>query len=488
METTQIEMQSAQAVSGEQLVAGEQIAQVLQLMSAKTPKKPVMDAPEILYAEQCSADEDLATDDANLYVWNDSYWQLQTDVQAKRHALYWLQVNNRTRATEATAATCHKTALLLAQQMPPKPDRIVIPAGGQWFVMDDEFDWCVEQPDRNVGITHGIRLNAKPFPGYYSPSPVPVDSLFGRYLNTSLPDLKVRELVQEYIGYTLCNMNLQCAQLWVGSGSNGKSVMLNIARALHEKAVAMRLDKLDGFDLTSIVGASLAICDETPKAKINQQALKTLISMGLIDINPKYKAAFSYKPIAKWIICGNHMPAIDDHSNGWWRRFQIIEWNVQVKGQDIIHDLDGKIIRDELHIVLDWALAGLSRLVERGDFEIPAIVEQSKQIAKADANTVVSWAWTTGAVLDANARTLKEDLYASYREHCEEKGFPACNDSQFFKRLKADYPGMVDQKVIVGNGKNRRRARVVNIAIGRFEDEPAAPSQPEELADDPFKV
>jgi putative DNA primase/helicase len=174
METNQIEMQSAQAIPAEQsvpadqFVMGEQVAQILQLMSAKKSKKPVTDAPEILYAEECSNDKDLATDDVNLYVWNDSHWQLQTDVQAKRHALEWLQLNHRTRATEPTAKSCHKTALLLTQQMPPKPDRIVVSAGDQWFVMDDEYDWCVEAPDRKVGITHGIRLNARPFPGYYT--------------------------------------------------------------------------------------------------------------------------------------------------------------------------------------------------------------------------------------------------------------------------------------------------------------------------------
>ncbi|PLZ00774.1 hypothetical protein CY652_19110 [Burkholderia sp. WAC0059] len=485
METIQFEMQPAQTKAGEHIVSGEQITQALQLMSA-APKKPVMEAPEILYAEQCAGNQDLATDEAYLYVWNDSYWQLQTDNEAKRDALKWLQSNNRARATEQTAKSCYKTALLLTQQMPPKPDRIVVPAGKQWFVLD-EFGWSVESPDRKVGITHGIRLNARPFPGYYTPAPVPPDSLFGRYLNTSLPDLAVRELVQEYIGYTLCNMNLQCAQLWIGNGSNGKSVMLNIARALHEKAVAMRLDKLDGFDLTSIVGASLAICDETPKAKINQQALKSLISQGYIDINPKYKAAFSYKPIAKWIICGNHMPAIDDYSDGWWRRFHIINWNVQVKGKDIIHGLDQKIIRDELHIVLDWALAGLSRLVERGDFQIPDSVEQAKQEAKADSNTVTSWIWSMGVVLDADAKTTKKALYESYCEHCEQKGFPACNEAQFFKRLNGEIPGIKNERIMVREGGKKHRAYCVNLAVGRFDDEPTPP-QSDELEDDPFKV
>ncbi|MFM0157748.1 DNA primase family protein [Paraburkholderia sediminicola] len=475
-----------------------QVTEAISLaLQVEQPKKRAMEAPEIRYAEQTAKDRNIAAADNQFYCWTESYWKLQTDKDAQKHALVWLQQNNRQRATADTARSSVKTALLLAREMPPKPEGIIVPVSGAWFVMDEQFGWWVEEPKRAIGITHCIKLKDKPFPGFYQPDAVPADSLFGKYLSTSLPDKAVRELVQEYIGYTLSNINRQCSQFWVGSGSNGKSVLLNIVRALHEKAVAMRLDKLDGFDLTSLVGASLAICDETPKAKINQQALKSLISMGAIDVNPKHKDPFTYKPIAKWIMCGNHLPAIDDHSDGWWRRLHVIEWNVQLKGKDIIHDLDEQIIGKELHIVLDWALAGLSRLVERGYFDIPEPVQKAKQEAKYDSDAVASWIDAAGVAIDMTATTEKDGLFDSYREHCEQIGFPPCNQSKFFKRLKSYLPGYVETRVLVGTGKERHRARCVTLVMGQFDEEvkannepkvaePAATNEQDVMADCPF--
>jgi putative DNA primase/helicase len=462
------------------------ISQALQLAPTAPAKKNMMDAPEIRYAEECAGNKNIATADKQLYCWTGSHWHLQSDTDAMQHALEWLRLNNRQRATADTARSCIKTAILLASKLPPKPDHIVIPTESAWFTLDDQFDWWANMPSRRMGVCHQVKLNDQPFPGLYWPKEVPEDSLFGRYLTTSLPDLAVRELVQEYIGYSLSNANYQTAQFWVGAGSNGKSVLLNIVRALHEKAVAMRLDKLDGFDLTALVGASLAICDETPKGKVNQQALKSLISMGAIEINPKYRDSFTYTPMAKWIICGNHLPSIGDHSEGWWRRFQIIEWNVQVKGEDIIHDLDNKIIKNELHIVLDWALAGLQRLAKRGGFAVPERVQLAKQEAVQDSNTVASWMDMAGVQLDSSVATNKMDLYASYQEYCHDSGFPACNMSQFYKRVNAQLPGVTDTRVTLGTGSKKHRVRCVNVAMGRFDDEQAEANEQDVMADCPF--
>ncbi len=468
-------------------IATQTIESIAQALQVQNPKKRVMEAAEILYAEQCSKNRDIAVSDGQFYYWNDSYWKHQEHGDVLRHALDWLRDNCRQRATAEAAKGCAKTAALMVSKLPPRSEQIIIPTERAWFTLDDG-EWWVAQPDSRIGLCHQVTLNHQPGPGLYMPAPVSDDSLFGRYLRTSLPDPAVREFVQEYVGYTLSNLNYQVAQLWIGSGSNGKSVLLNIVRALHAKAVAMRLDRLEGFDLAGIVGASLAICDETPKAKINQQAFKSLVSMGAVEINQKFRETFTYTPMAKWIICGNHMPGIEDHSEGWWRRVQIVDWNVQVKGKDIIPDLDGRIIREELHIVLDWALAGLQKLVARGRFAVPETVEKAKRDAKHDVNTVASWIWSTGAVLDDCARTMKQALYESYREHCEQKGFHSCNESQFFKRLKSELPGLKNERITNGSGTARRRAWAVNVAVGRFDDEPVGESQSEELDDDPFAV
>lgn len=347
---------------------------------------------EIAYADQCATNSRVAADNGLLYCWIGDHWQSQDENENLRHALRWLSHHDRKRANKAVAKSCVETAILLVKRLPHKSQRVILPLNDLWLLMNDSYEFVVAQPKREIGVCHKINVSVPTLSGIHTPQPVPENSLFAQYLKTSLPDEKVRELVQEYIGYTLTgNTKFQTAQLWIGSGSNGKSVLLNIVRALHAKPVAMELDKLDGFARAAIVGASLVACDETPKGKINQQTLKKLISGGVVDVTPKYCQPFSYQPTAKWIICANHLPSLSDHSDGWWRRLHVIEWNVQVKGMNIIADLDQRIIDTELGIVLDWALAGLQRLQKRNHFHIPDVVEQAKSEAMADSNSVLDW-------------------------------------------------------------------------------------------------
>lgn len=272
---------------------------------------------EILYGELCQRDSDLASHNGKLYAWVGDHWSLQDEDLNERRALRWLQGHARKRAHIEAARSCVKTAASMVAYLPPKATDLVVPATDTWLVVN-QGQWLAQAPDRKVGVCHRIASQHAIPIGAYQPQPVPDGSLFGRFLDRSLPDKEVQAAVQEYIGYSLsASTAMQLAQMWVGAGSNGKSVLLNIVRALHAKAVAMRLDKLDGFDLTALAGASLVTCDEMPRASINQHALKSLISGGAVEINPKFRDPFTYAPTAKWIVCGNHVPLITDHSHGW---------------------------------------------------------------------------------------------------------------------------------------------------------------------------
>lgn len=434
-------------------------------------------APEMRYAMRCANNKLVAKDGALLYCWNGNYWKVQSHDENGRHALLWLGKNEPKRATAATAESCVKTAILLANPLPTKSDQIIIPANGVWFKLNPQNSIVVGTPDPNIGISYRLAVNTVPPLGDYFPAPVPEDSLFYKFLKTSLPDESVRNLVQAFVGYSLAgnntSINHQCAELWVGQGSNGKSVMLNIVRALHEKTVAMRLDKLDGFDLAALIGASLVTCDETPKGKINQQALKSIISGGALQITPKYGAPVTYQPYAKWIVCANHLPTITDHSHGWWRRWHIVEWSVQFTGKQIIPNLDQKIIQHEMHIVLDWALAGLQKLMQQGEFIIPQTVTQSTMDAKEESNSVTSWIANNGVALAPEDQSFNEKgiFYQSYKEYCHSHGFMVCNQSQFFKRVINHFPSMKESRQFRGVGSNKTRARCVNLTTGIFSPE-----------------
>jgi len=441
---------------------------------------------EILYGEICQRDPHLASRSGKLYEWVGDHWALQDDDLNERRALRWLQGSARKRANIEAARSCVKTAASMVDPVPPKPVHLVVPVNDTWLVLT-QGQWLAQAPDRNVGVCHRVASERAIPLGPYTPQPVPAQSLFGRFLDRSLPDKAVQAMVQEYIGYSLtASTAMQLAQMWVGAGSNGKSVLLNIVRALHAKAVAMRLDKLDGFDLTALAGASLVTCDEMPRGGINQQALKSLISGGAVEINPKYRESFTYSPTAKWIVCGNHVPLITDHSHGWWRRFQIVEWTVQLKGCDIIANLDSLIIDHELHIVLDWALEGLSRVIARNFREgaLPAPMVKARQNAIAQTNNVQSWVEDCGVVCRPGKYTDKTALWNHYVEYCK-KGYSACNASQFYLRLAPMFPSMHEIRQVVGSGEAKRRARCVDLVVGQF-DLPASVEENEGKAEENF--
>lgn len=442
-----------------------------------TSPKPVIKQPhseltaEMQYAYHVQASADVSTDSGLLYHWDGNCWKVLEDKTSQKMVLMWLGKHMSKRATVATADSCLKAALLMANELPPKPDDLIIPLYGMWLHIDQQGQIRAERPNRSIGVKHAVPIVANMGVGDYTPAPLPEDSMFAKFLQSSLPDPAVRKLLQTYIGYTLTgHTEHQVAQLWIGQkGGNGKSTMLKIAMALHEKPVAAQLDKLEGFTLTNLLGTTLVACDETPKGKINQQVLKSLISGGSVNVDRKYKDAVSYTNTAKFIICANHMPALTDHSDAFWRRFHVIAWNETFKDGKTIPNLDQKIIKNELHLVLDWALLGLQQLQNDGEFIIPQAVDDAIYQAKVASNSVASWMDDNGITYSAPEQLYmaKSELFNDYVEYCRQHRLSPCSLQQLFTRLHALFPAIDEKRP----GSGKVRPRCVNLTIGVFSPE-----------------
>ena len=434
--------------------------------------------PDLQYANLCKADPNTACLSGKLYRWKLDHWQAQTAEECEKDAFAWLAGFDPARATVSTARACADAAKLMSRKLPnPDKDRTIIPVIGSWLIVEEDGSIHAVEPDRSAGICHRIK-SSRPIPvGPYAPQPLDPDSLFAKFLNKSLPDPQVQALVQEYIGYTLTpTASRQQAQFWIGNaGSNGKSTLLNIVRALHEKATAMRLDGLKGFELEPLIGASLAFCDETPQGHINQQILKTLIAGGELPIRGLYEKGGSYAPQAKWILCTNHLPKIRDTSTAWWRRFHVIEWNQRMTGSDIIRDLDRRIVKTELDLVLDWALVGLQRLIRQKSFAVPKQAEAAKQKSMQHTDSVLEWVENCGVVRVANDMVLEKPvIYKQYYDYCDRNGLFINGNAEFFKRLLTVFPGMEDSRIKKRVGTKTERVRCYPIALGVFNDEQKA--------------
>lgn len=406
-----------------------------------------------------------------LYKWENCCWERVGDEEAERMAWKWLVANAPGSAKQSAAASLHQSSLLELFPLPHRPEDTVIPLANLWLNITEDNKLQIQKPDSRKGVAYHIKAKLDFSEGaeFYEPKPIPEDSLFYKFLAVSLPNKSEQNLVQEFCGYTLLNdVRFQKAQVWVGDGCNGKSVLLKIISTLHQKVGSICLDGLKGFGLSPLVDSSLLVSAETPKRGINEQELKKIISGDPLTVEYKFKDMFTYSPTGKLLIACNRFPQVNDDSEGVWRRLQIVRWGVNLSKAQQITNLDSKIIKSELNIVVDWCLEGLLRLLKRGDFDEPESVLQRKNNEKLNSNNVLAFAEDYGIHESSENETIaKEIIYKKYSDYTEANGLAGFQANEFWKRMKQLFPNMIEKK----KTGNARRIRVVNLAIGDFSED-----------------
>jgi putative DNA primase/helicase len=359
--------------------------------------------------------------------------------------------------------------------MPDTPAGLaVIPLKNAYLLLRD--DGTIERVDPlpSYGMTYALNVTLPGTGSSYVPQPVPAGSLLESYLATSLPDAAVREYVQEMVGDTLTPaIRFQRALLFKGRGRNGKSILSRLMSALHQQVAPMQLNMLTGFALSPLIGASLAVVDEVPKAGINEQMLKTIISGEEITIDRKHRDPVRYRPTAKWVISTNNDQKTSDNSDGFWRRLSIIPFTRQIPENKVIPCLDELIIQNELHYFLDWCLLGLCRLNGRGKLPPePAAVKAAKQEAIEASNSVIAWVNDQEVHVVKEHNLVKDDVYKKYEAWCDKERLRALSGGQFWKAMFAALPELDDVQRRVSGGE---RKRFVNLAFGLPDDDEPHP-------------
>lgn len=389
------------------------------------------------FARELGSSEDWAVLKGAFYHWEGSHWEMQSDDKMKRRAFTWLTNHFPEEIKAHRAEQLVKAALLYCNPLMEITSRNIVPTKDCYLEIHSDGSIQAFQPERDLGMTYVVNADIGCHQGVYLPADLPRDSHFFRFISSSLPLPEVRQVVQEYVGYTLItSTKFQVGQLWLGEGRNGKSVLLEIVQALHDKIADMRLDHLDSFALFPLFGASLACVSEAPKADIKANVLKAAIAGDSIQMEKKYLDAFSHKPTAKWLMAANDFIRSGDHSDGWWRRFQIIPWSVQIPKSEVIPDLAKLICKEELNLVLNWALQGVSRLLVRNGFEDSSpVLNSTKQEAIEASNPVAAWLAEIEPVPHQTGMP-KSEVYAAFRDWANANGHRPPSSNTFWGNMK----------------------------------------------------
>ena len=180
-------------------------------------------------------------------------------------------------------------------------------------------------------------------------------------------------LVQQAMGYTLLpSCHLEKFFLLVGSGANGKSVLMSTMAALvgEDQTAAIQPSLFSNqfsrahlehklLNLVTELSVGSSICDAQ---------LKSLVSGEVIGCEQKFKDPRSFKPIATHWFGSNHLPSTRDFSSALFRRAALIEFPNEFYGDRRDPNLTRHLM-SELPGILNMALAGLRDVLENGFVE-----------------------------------------------------------------------------------------------------------------------
>lgn len=404
---------------------------------------------------------DWAKSNGIAYKWNGVFWDTVSLSDGTAMASQFLFNHMPDKATNATATDCFKFA---ANSLDPLPERngstFVIATKNGYLHVGKDGAVTVLPADKKLGLTFGVNATVSTtYNKQHTPHAVPSNSFFGRFLASALPDLDIRALVQEQCALTLIPGPHQLVWWWVGTGGNGKGVMSSIIRGFHHRTAQIWLDKCgEPQALASCINSSLIFTPEVKRGArgIDQEAFKALSGGDLLTAKFLYRDMVEFVNTSCHIVCSNDEPMITDATDGMYRRLCVVKWNQRHGTYVNIPNLAERILKDEAHIVLDWLLEGVSRIVQRGGFlpetEWPEATQMFKKSIRSKNDCVGTWRDEVGIVPDAQTLTPKRDVYKSYVQFCEADGRYVLNEQQFWTRFWA-MPGFERPQSVRGDTK-----------------------------------
>jgi putative DNA primase/helicase len=133
----------------------------------------------------------------------------------------------------------------------------------------------------------------------------------------------------------------------------------------------------------------------------------------------------------------NNLPYTQgDSSFGLLRRLLIIKYNVIIKEEDIDHDLENKLIK-ELPGIFNLALKGAQRLLLNRQFTNSQTVKDEVENYEKNINMVKRFILDLQIQHDEKERVGNQQLYAIFKNWCEEEGIKAPTKRYLIEKLKS---------------------------------------------------
>ena len=203
-----------------------------------------------------------------------------------------------------------------------------------------------------------------------------------------------KELLYEICAYCMLNdYPIHRIFCFIGAGRNGKSSFMNFLKKFIgiENCTSVRLDQLDDsrFEVANLYQKKVCFIAETNfKLLENTSTLKRASGGDMLTAEFKQKSSFNFVNFAKIIIATNTLPITTDRTEGFYRRWTIIDFKNQFKDNgDIIADIP----QEEYDAFARICIIKLKNLMTNKKFTNDKSIEERQKEYEAHSNPIIKF-------------------------------------------------------------------------------------------------
>ncbi|MDD3369530.1 MAG: phage/plasmid primase, P4 family [Lachnospiraceae bacterium] len=402
------------------------------------------------FGDELIAEHHIITLNGKIYIYDDRYYKQDTDRIIEKKMIEIYPDIKRQQRAEVLDYTRIKT-LVNPEDIKSNP-------------------YIINVENTRLDLKTGKMLKFTPEAIEFDRIPVSYDpTAYSRDLDKMLnkvfrQDQEIRALFEEMVGYCLIkHCKYEKGFLFTGSGSNGKSTILELIKTFlgSQNYSSLELDKVTAQFKTSLLENKLANIgdDINSKALSDTGTLKKLFSGQSLVAENKGKDPFTLRSHAKHIYSCNEIPRSYDKTDGFYRRWVMIPFNAKFSEKDPDFDpLIGEKITTPtaLSYLLNMAIEGAQRLIRKGQFTKPQIVTEALENYKINNSLVLSWISENELDRDGLTQKPRDELYLNFEGWCRISNIKDYPDKRRFDREIMDqYNVTKKQKRISGDSDKR---------------------------------
>lgn len=252
----------------------------------------------------------------------------------------------------------------------------------------------------------------------------------------------------EFLAYCMYRgYDIQKMMLLFGPGGTGKGqLMVEVKNLIGAwNCASVTFQDLGGrhpkpYSTASLYNKLVNIAGDLDTTYVSEVGMFKMLLSGDDPIAARfpYGRPFTFENFAKMIMSANDLPPINDKSDGFYRRLEIMECLNKFKASD------GKFERlkmlsdpEELSGLFNEAISYLPALLERKEFTNALTIEQAKKLYKRASNTVEIFC---DECLDCDVPdsavpyVSKETMYNMYKKYCRIHNLPPISNKIAFGR------------------------------------------------------